>query len=250
MWQNGLAPTPPPLCEVGMMQPSCFLPADTVALCEEVLMDTNMANMFPSATNVITEDEEQQQQRQQQHKEEEEEEDKTNSHPILYVCPAVAEAARKSSREFVHSLLRKSNAAQVPFVLPQQNAPLTITWHTNNTPSLSSSLSLSSFKPLPHTKRTRDTAELMGRRTDNEMETQSIGVCRGAGTGPMCAAHKRWRVEKEDSLAAHEMTTPAMKSQQIYRFPGRKRPREDEGVVVDAPDLFRERSVGPTNTRQ
>ncbi|RNF21820.1 hypothetical protein TcG_02563 [Trypanosoma cruzi] len=243
MWQNGLAPTPLPVCEAGMMQPSCFFPADSAALCEEVLMDANMANMFPSATDVITEDEEQKQQ-------EEEKEEETNSHPVLYVCPAVAEAARKSSREFVHSLLRKSNAAQAPFALPQKSAPLTITWHTDNTPSLSSSLSLPSFKPLPHTKRARDTAEFMWLRTDDEMETQATGVCGGARTGPICAAHKRWRVEKEDSLAAHDMTTPAMKPQQIYRFPVRKRPREEESVAVDAPVLTRERSVGPTNNCQ
>ncbi|RNF21077.1 uncharacterized protein Tco025E_03530 [Trypanosoma conorhini] len=241
IWQNASPPVAPPPCRTWAVQPPCVPPVGFGAACEEALMSANVADgaggRLWSSTAIANAEEDE---------EEDEEEGRGSSDPVMYISPAVAEAARRSSRELFHSLLRGSNSAQaLGTPPPQPGPPLAITWHRPTTASPLSSVALSAFKPLPHTKRTREAAGFSEPPADGGTEARAFGV-RGRGAlGPLPPAAKRWRVEGDAQLAARHNTEPATSLQRAFRrLSARKRPREEEEEEgLGAPDAAHERCV-------
>ncbi|RNF02857.1 hypothetical protein TraAM80_06141 [Trypanosoma rangeli] len=228
-WQDVPPPVAQPPCETWV--------AESGDACAKVLMNTDTTDragdcMRPSMT--IT------------NAEEDEEEGRGSSHPVMYISPDVADVVRKSSRELFHSLLRSSNSTQSSALL--QGPPLAITWHRPTTPSPQPSVAPSAFRPLPHTKRTREAAGLSEVSSDGGLEARALFVRGGAHPRSLCAAARQWSVEGDDQLTAHDKTEPAKSLQQTPRWTStRKRPREEEEeeeeMGVDAHDAAHERYV-------
>ncbi|ESL08728.1 hypothetical protein TRSC58_03564 [Trypanosoma rangeli SC58] len=226
IWQDVPPPVAQPPCETWV--------AESADACAKVPMNTDTTDrggdcMRPSMA--IT------------NAEEDEEEEQGSSHPVMYISPAVADAVRKSSRGLFHSLLWSSNSAQSS--APLQGPPLAITWHRPTTPSPQPSVAPSAFRPLPHTKRTREAAGFLELSSDGGSEARAVGVRGGVHPRSLCAAAKQWRVEGDDRLVTHDKTEPAKSLRQIPRWMStRKRPREEEDETgVGAYDAAHKRHV-------